>query len=464
MISPVLPQAEAVEAAFGLREGVLTPSETLAQSISAIAPSTSAALTVPLVYALAGEGTCLAYLIAMLGMLLVAFCIVVFARDSASPGSLYVYTRSTLSPFWAGVTAWSLCFAYVTTASSVMGGFVSFAYALLGTLGAHVPAVLLAALAAGLAMWVAYKDIQISARVMLYVEATSVLLIVFVLLLVLWQHGLHVDLPQFRVTKMSFGSVRLGVVLAIFSFVGFESATSLGAEARTPLRTIPKAVLWSTILSGIFFVGCAYSEVMGFRGAPTGLAESAAPMRYLSTHAGIPLAGPVIDAGVLVSMFAATLAFVIALARLLMLMARHAMISARLATTSARHKTPALGGLLVGVVAVLPVMALLAHGATGAEIYGWMGSLAVFGYLATYCLVAAAVIVHRRRRGETGAAPWLLPLGAIAFMCLVALSTLFPVPPSPYRYFPALYLGFMAVAGLWQVVGRGKGRRGLQQA
>ena len=448
MISPVLQEEASELPSYGLREGVLSPSETLAQSISAVAPSTSAALTVPLVYALAGEGTCLAYLIATLAMVPVALCINVFARDSASPGSLYVYTRRTLPPIWAAVTAWSLCFAYVATASSVMGGFVSFACALSGTSKA-IPAALFACLAAAGAMWVAYKDIQISARLMLYIETSSVLLIVLALSVLLWRQGPHVDLPQMDFRQIHFTSVRLAVVLAIFSFVGFESATSLGAEAKHPLRAIPAAVLWSTILSGIFFVLCAYTEVLGFRGAQPGLAESASPMRFLCRRAGLSLAGPWIDAGVLVSMFAATLAFVIALGRLLLLMARHQLVPVRLAQTSARHKTPATAGVLVGALALVPVVVLLLRGASGAEVYGWMGSLAVFGYLTTYMLVAVAVVVHCVRKGQLRLGTSLLAGSAVLAMLVVALSTLFPVPPSPYRYFPLYYSLFMLAAGAW---------------
>ena len=49
-------------------------------------------------------------------------------------------------------------------------------------------------------------------------------------------------------------AVRLGVVLALFSFVGFESATTLGAEARNPLKTIPRAVVQSAFFTGLFFI------------------------------------------------------------------------------------------------------------------------------------------------------------------------------------------------------------------
>jgi amino acid transporter len=108
---------------FGLRHNALSPLETLAQSVSTIAPSTSPPLTIPLVFALAGQGTAVAYLIAMLLMVLVGLCIAEFARESASPGSLYVYTRRSLPPIASKLTAIALFFAYITTASAVIGGF-----------------------------------------------------------------------------------------------------------------------------------------------------------------------------------------------------------------------------------------------------------------------------------------------------------------------------------------------------
>ncbi len=450
---PAAPQPGSTpEPSYGLRAHVLSPLETLAQSVSAIAPSTSAALTVPLVFALAGEGTSLAYIIAMVGMVLIALCICIFARDSASPGSLYVYVGSALPSFWAAAAAWSLCFAYLFTASSVIGGFVSFAYAVLGPWGHHVSPVLLAIAAGGSAMWIAYRDIELSARLMLYIEAVSVLLIVLVIGVALWQHGMHLDRRQFDFNAISPSGVRLGVILAVFSFVGFESATSLGTEARNPLRTIPGAVLWSTVLSGIFFLACAYGEVMGFRGLQPGLAESASPLRVLSARGGLPLVGPVIDAGVLISMFAATLAFIIALARLLMLMARHGLVSKALERTDERHKTPALAGCWAAVLATLPVAVLVGRGANGADVYGWMGSLAVFGYLTTYALVAIAAAAHRRQQGRVRTGTTLLAALAVLVMVAVALGTLFPAPAAPYRYFPLLYAVFMLCALLWHAL------------
>src|ERR1017187_8386713 len=117
----VYAQAGAAEY-YGLRAGVLGPVETLAQSVSAMAPSTSASLTIPLVFALAGNATWFVYLLATGATLMVGFCVSRFARLSASPGSLYSYTAESLPPLFGVLAAWALLLAYLGTGASVAGG------------------------------------------------------------------------------------------------------------------------------------------------------------------------------------------------------------------------------------------------------------------------------------------------------------------------------------------------------
>src|SRR6202022_3605119 len=109
------------KASYGLRREALSPMETLAQSVSTMAPTTTPAATIPLVCALAGNGTWLAYVLATIAVLLVALCIAHFARHSASPGSLYTYASMILPPWMSAAVAWSLLLAYVATGSSVIG-------------------------------------------------------------------------------------------------------------------------------------------------------------------------------------------------------------------------------------------------------------------------------------------------------------------------------------------------------
>jgi amino acid transporter len=455
---------------FGLRPGALSPLETLAQSVSTIAPSTSPTLTVPLVFALAGQGTGLAYLIAMGLMILVALCVAAFARESSSPGSLYVYTRRSLPSTASALTAWALFFAYVTTASAVLGGFVDFALIFLGPVQARsgvarLFTLLLIAAAAVAAGWIAYRDIKVSARLMLHIETVSVCLIAVVVALTLWRHGLHLDRAQFDLRAMSPHGIRLGVMLAIFSFVGFESATTLGAEARQPLRTIPRAVIQSALLAGLFFVVCCYGEVLGFRGAAGGAAgasldASPAPMRYLASRAGVGFVGPVIDVGVLISMFAATLACVIAASRVLLLMAHHGLAHRRLTRTHARNETPGSASILAATLAFLPAAVLALRGVSGADIYGWMGTLSVYGFLTAYGLVAVALAVHLRKTARLTAPTLLLTSAAALAMLLAIAGNLFPVPPVPFCYFPYIYAAYLLAALLWLAATRRRRHNG----
>jgi amino acid transporter len=144
--------------------------ETLAQSVSTMAPTTTPAATIPLVYTLAGNGTWLAYVLATIAVLLVALCIARFARHSASPGSLYTYASMILRPWMGAAVAWSLLLAYVATGSSVIGGFYHWANLLLhDAIGHGISAVLLAVLVTGVSIWIAWRDVKISARTMLWI-------------------------------------------------------------------------------------------------------------------------------------------------------------------------------------------------------------------------------------------------------------------------------------------------------
>jgi amino acid transporter len=441
--------------ATGLRAGILSPIETLAQSISTIAPTTTPTMTIPLVFALAGNGTWLAYLFATGAVLLMALCIGRFARFSSCSGSLYTYATSALPPGLSSVAGWALLLAYVATGASVTGGFINYADVLLMELTGHTaPAAALAVLCVGVATVVAYCDVQISARLMLWIETLSVALIGIVLA----HNGLHVDITQIHLEAVSTSGVRLGVVLALFSFVGFESATTLGAEARNPLRTIPRAVIQSAIFAGLFFILCAYLETLGMHTLHQNLGEAAAPMTALSRLAGVAVFGKLIDLGALVSMFACTLACITAASRVLLRMAHNGLAHRALGNTHRTNATPHIAVLLTGLFTGLPVTVLAARGVSGADIYGWLGSLSVYGFITTYGLAAIALPFYLKRRQQLTGGAVLLSIAATAAMLFALAGTLYPVPASPYNWLPYLYLAYILVGVAWYRLRAGRER------
>jgi amino acid transporter len=434
----------------GLRHNILSPLETLSQSISAIAPTTSPALTIPLVFADAGNGAWLAYVLAGLATLLMALCIARFAQTSASPGSLYKYAVDSLPSIGGRTAGWALLLAYVATGASVVGGFLNYARVLITIPAAHaIPAWIIALIAAAAATYFAYHDVQTSARLMLWIEAASVSLISLVILALIFHTGAHIDAPQVQLTGVSASGVRLGVVLAIFSFVGFESATTLGHEAKNPLRTIPRAVVQSSILAGLFFLVCCYSETLGFRRLHQDLGASQDPFRALSALAHLPVFGPIIDIGAFISMFAATLACITAAARVLLKMAHDGLVHAHLGRAHVKNETPHIAVLACGLAVAILACGLAARGISGADIYAWMGSLAVYGFITAYFLVALALPFYLRRRSQLTPAALILAIAAAVAMILAMAGTLYPIPEAPYNTLPYYYLAYLAVGLAW---------------
>lgn len=431
---------------FGLHKGALGAAETLAQSVSAIAPSTSSSLTIPLVFALAGNGTWLVYLAATAVILLVGFCIGRFARSSASPGSLYSYTAQTLPPVFGILAAWGLLIAYIATGSSVAGGAMYYV-GLLSHQFLHwtPPSLVTLGVVCAVAGYIAFRDVKLSAEVMLWIEIASVALVMAVLAMLMLKVGFRLDMDQVRLRGVHFSSLGPALVLSIFSFVGFESATTLGVEARNPLRTIPRAVLQCAILSGLFFILCSYSEVLGFHGVPTNLAETSSPLHLLAIQTGVSPLGVAIDIGAMVSMFACVLACATAAARVILRMSHAGILPANLQYTSPVHGTPATAIIISSILMFLGTAFMATRGITGFDMYDLAGSLSVFGFLTAYALVALAVPFAERRLSQSSVLITSISCLTVIVIALIAIFDIRSSSDPAHARIPFIYLAYIAV-------------------
>jgi len=440
---------------FGLHAGVLGPLETLAQSVSAMAPSTSPSLTIPLVFAIAGNATWFVYLLATGATLLVGFCVSQFARLTASPGSLYTYTADTLPPIFGAVAGWGLLLAYLATAASVAGGALYYTGVLSQQFFHWTPPVLVSLTAVCVAAgFVAYRDVKLSAELMLWIEVCSVSLICIVLAVMPIHFGFHLDMDQFRLRGVSFSNLGPALVLSMFSFVGFESATTLGGEARNPLRTIPRAVIQCAILAGVFFVLCSYSEVLGFRGESGKLSDTTSPLHLLANKAGVSPLGTGIDFGAFISMVACVLACVTAASRVLLRMARERLLPAMFEKTSRRHGTPVAAVVLCTCLVFLPTAVMSLRGISGSDVYDLLGSLSVFGFLTAYALVAAALPFARRARGRHSHLLASVSAVAVLVVILMAVFDLRSTTDVVHARLPYIYLVYIAAGLAWYGIRR----------
>jgi len=277
-----------------------------------------------------------------------------------------------------------------------------------------------------------------------------------VLAVMLFRFGFQFDMDQFQLKGVSIAALGPALVLAMFSFVGFESATTLGGEAREPLKTIPRAVLQCAILAGVFFMLCSYSEVLGFRGESSKLSDSTSPLHLLAAKAGISPLGVGIDIGAAVAMFACVLACTTAAARVLMRMAHGKLLPQMLERTNKRHGTPGAAvaisaGLMLAVTAALSL-----RGVAGSDMYDWLGSLSVFGFLTAYALVAMALPFARRALGQHSHWVAAASVATVLVMILIVIFDLRSATDENHARLPWIYLGYIAAGVAWYALRRKK--------
>jgi amino acid transporter len=447
--------------AFGLRRNCLSYTEVLAQSISVIAPSTVPAAILGLIFASAGSGTWLSFLLGMIGLVLVGFNINQFARRSASPGSLYSYIVKGLGSTAGVLGGCALLFGYILTGMSTLCGFGIVAAVLLGQIGLHVHILTLFAIGAVATFYIAYRDIQLSARMMLVFEGAA-LLAILVLGILIWKHkGFALDTTQLTLKGTTPGGITMGIVLVVFGFSGFESSTALGEEAKDPLRTIPRSLIQSVVVAGFVFVFMAYVVVLGFEGSPVPLEKTEAPLSFLADGIGWGFLGTLINIGVLLSFFSCTLASINSTARIIFSMARHSLLFDSLGEAHEKNETPYVAVGVSALVTFVVPAAFYLSGVSALDSQGYFGTLCSFGFLTVYIMISIAAPVYLRSLGKLSKAALICSALGVGFMMLPALgmvgipgSSLFPSPAYPHNILIWLFVVYMVIALGWFVLQR----------
>ena len=468
---PLAPTAAAAGATT-LRRNVLSLPEVFAQSVANMSPTGAMALLPLLIFVSAGNSTWFTFIIATVLMVCVGYCCAQFSRRANSAGSFYVWVTRGLGPGTGHTAGWALQLGYVVTGVATILGFGIFGADFLNRVsGGAVSAdnrwvlAVLFMVDFVVPLTVAIMDMRLSARTSLTLETISVALIL-VLCIAIWVHkGGLIDSDQFTFSGVTGGGLLVGCVLAIFAYVGFESAGSLGMEARNPYRTIGQAILTSSLVVGLFYVVVSYSQTFGFAGTKPGFAKSAAPLPDLANVVGLNALAPVMDIAIVISLFACTLACINASARIAFTMAHDGMGVPALARAHDTHRTPHVAIWVVAVpmvlIAVVPVLA----GTNAVELTGWVGTLATFGFMLAYALVALAAPVFLSRIGVTN--PLAMITGAIGVlsMAFIFWANWLPqfIPGGAFTalsgvllWLPYIFLAWVAVGLVWYFAARAR--------
>ncbi len=452
-----------------LKHNALNFWEVSAQAVALISPSMTAALIVPLMFGTAGTAGWLCYLFGTVMLLFVAISLNQFAKRYTSAGSMYEYTVKGLGPKIGGMSGWCLIFAYMFIGIAGVTGFTHFASMLLSQAGAtgylaH-PYITLFAICVVLSWFLAYKDITFSTVLMLILEGVSVTVIMILAIVALSKTG-FVDTAQLHPTQgHGFMDIGLGVVVAIFSLVGFECATAFGEEAKKPLITIPRAVIASLLLTGAFFVFITYVETHALANNNPTLDQLTAPLTTLSQNLGMGWMGIVIEIGAMTSFFALAMSCLNAGSRILFTMARYGIFPISWGSSHKHNLTPHVSLTVFGIIQFFIPTAFMLFSYSGGYVHDGIclpidafnaaGLFGAMGFSGAYVLISLATPFYLKKIGELKA--WHIVVCVMAELLLVVpiVGLVYPVPPFPANVQPYIFGGYLLL-GIYIIFSRSK--------
>ncbi|WP_406101956.1 APC family permease [Streptomyces sp. NBC_01003] len=414
----------------GLSSGRIGTFDLVFFVVAAAAPLTVLAGVAPVAIAIGGPGAPLGYLIS--GALLVLFAagftaMSLYVRNA---GAFYAYVARGLGRTIGVGIAHVAVVSYNLITPGVAAAFGYFAAGSVhDATGADIPWWVLSGvcvLAVGVLGWL---------RVTLSAKVLGVALILEVLTLLIMDGGIlghrgteALDVHSFDPSTLATGGIAGMFVIVIGAFTGFEATAIYAEEVREPSRTVPRATFIAIGFLALFYSVGAWL-IMGAFGTDKAVAMArAATGPELTFRAGELYVGSwladTMHALVIVSAFAATLAFHNAAARYLYALGREGLLPRRLGIVSARHGSP---GIAVSTQTVFNLLVILLGAALAADPFSqvliWTNSIAVLGIMVMQALAALAVwaFFRRDRRGMSAARVVWSPLIAFAGLALLTV-------------------------------------------
>ena len=333
------------------------------------------------VHALLGPHALLAYLACALLVLLVVLCFAEVGSRFERSGGPYLYAREAFGPLLGFQVGWLLWLTRVTA-------FAALCNLLLEYLAHLWPAATTPAWRVGLATGIVALMVAVNIRgvrpAAIVTNVFTIGKLVPLLLFVavgLWFVEPARLVPQATPTVADFSA---GMLLLVFAFTGFETATVPAGEVRDPRRTLPFAILAAlAVIVPVYLL----VQVVCIGTLPE-LADSNRPLADAAQRFAGSAGAAVIVVGALVSITGTLNGQVLAAPRLLFAMAEHGQAPAVLGRTHRRHHTPHVAIALTGVA----MLVLTLSGSFMAAV-----AISTLTRLLTYAATCAAVPVLRRR-------------------------------------------------------------------
>ena len=359
-----------------------------------------------------GRWAPVAYLVAGLGMAVIAGCLSEVASQFHETGGPYLYARETQGRFWGIQVAWLTWLSRIAAASGTANLFTTYLGQIVpqATQPAYRAAIL--TLLVGILAAINFVGVKSGTRVSDFFTATKILLLViFIGAGLAWMniHGAVTPAPLPHAIEAK--DWLEAMLVLVYAYGGFEAVLLATGEMRDPRRDAPFA-----LLVGLAVVAVIYSLVQVVVSGT--LADPAATQRPLAESAGHifgPGAAAAIAVGALVSIYGYLSANMLHTPRLTFALAERGDFPRILARIHSRFHTPHISILLYTIL----LMAFTLWGN-----FRWNITLSAIARLFTYSSVAIALLILRRKQPDASA--FRLPAGKVfavlaILFCLVLL-------------------------------------------
>ncbi len=422
--------------------------EVIGLSIALMAPSMAANINPQGPASIVGRAVPLAFLASFVGVLFVSYGFIRLTQRFNHSGSLYGLVGKTVGPRAGVVAGVSLLAAYIFFIGfcfNVTGRFVVATLQELGFWNGEIdPAAFgfgLVALAIG--VFVAVQPVKKGTRALLYIEGGTVVLILVTAIVILVKiasgnapAGQTVNFDGFSLTPgTETSAAALAVVFGFLSFAGFEAAITLGEEAHAPRKDIPKALLWSTLLVGTYYVFVTWIETLGFGTDAAGVEKFVASpslLGDLGTEFIGSWIGTLITAGAAISGFACLLSAVVGAARVLFALGRDAGLTT-FSKVSEKNGVPTTAVYWASGAALLAMLAwkgLYPNNSGSLDIFFATATIGTVLILVAYALTTFGAINFLFLKGKKHAPmrEIVVPVIGLAILVYVIYRNVWPLP------------------------------------
>ncbi len=425
-----------------LAGGSIGLSGAVVQSAALIAPAVGATAGFVFIAGQSGFAAPFAMIVGMLISLGVAVVIGDFARKIPAAGSFYNYLTAAFGPKTGFVTGFMLFGAYALLLPFQLAFFANYASSYFDAHSFSLAWQWWALALIAVTTTLCVLGLSPSLKVGLIGLTFEVLVFGTVAVAVLVNGGeTGLSLKPFDPSQsaLGFSGIIYGLVFAIFAFVGFESSTTLGEEVHEPRRTIPRAVLVTTIMIGIFYTLLMYVGVIGFGMTAPGLEAlqgDGAPFNTLAQNFVGSWLSTLVTISVMTSFLALNIVTVTAAARMIYSMGRDRMLPGFLAHVNHR-RAPSRAALVVGVFGIA-VTLIFGSIYSAEEAATWGSYIATLFFIVAYALLIVGVVRlywYQYHDEFSYLRHVAVPLASLIGVGIVAYGNVHPTPPSPLRWF-----------------------------